>query len=101
MDDRPVGDGTTTLSDPPPRSLLAYGPHASRHSFGDVGGVQIRLYDAGAGRVLSPITSRPWTPPPTIALPGATSPSSRSRWGGSNCRLPRPARPEARGVAGG
>jgi hypothetical protein len=29
---------------------------------------------------LSPITSRPWTPPPTIALPGATSPSSRSSW---------------------
>ena len=35
MDDRPVGDGTTTLSDPPPRSLLSYGPLASRHSFGD------------------------------------------------------------------
>jgi hypothetical protein len=36
MDDRPVGDGTTTLSDPPPRSLLSYGPLASRHSFGDI-----------------------------------------------------------------
>jgi hypothetical protein len=37
MDDRTVGDGTTTLSDPPPRSLLSYGPLASRHSFGDTG----------------------------------------------------------------
>jgi hypothetical protein len=26
MDDHPVGDGTTTLSDPPPRSLSFYGP---------------------------------------------------------------------------
>jgi hypothetical protein len=45
MDDRPVGDGTTTLSDPPPRSLLFYGPLASRHSFGDIGVARVRVGD--------------------------------------------------------
>src|ERR1019366_3310141 len=43
-------------------------------------GVRISAAPSSSSLALSPITSRPWTPPPTIALPGATSPSSRSSW---------------------
>jgi hypothetical protein len=48
--------GTNHSNDKPPRLLSPPGRSATYESYGDVGGVRIRLRDAGAGRVQSPIS---------------------------------------------